>query len=114
MWKGPELLLAALQGIVHKLNKVECNKGQFHKILDVCSARVQFNTTPWNHGSIVQKVRESSLNARISQEVCTKFAQNLHKIGTKFTFTTTCQYTCEFAVDANFMQISCEFNMNMV
>ena len=46
VWEGPWALLAQPWGIVHTLNKAECNTGHLSKHLDVCTAQVLFITTP--------------------------------------------------------------------
>ena len=79
VWEGLGALLAVPRCIVHKLNNRGCNEGHFHKILDVCSARILFNTTTRNHGSTVRKLLE-----RI--EI---LPLNSPEIGTKFTSTAT-------------------------
>ena len=67
VWKGPRAFLALPRGIVHILNKAECNGGQSHKHLDVCSAGELLITTPRKHGSMAQRPQEqiaiSSLNS---------------------------------------------------
>ena len=68
------MALASPRGIVHKLNKAQCNKRRFHTILDVYNVPVLCNTTPRNHASAVRKLPEQI-------EI---FALNSHKVRTKF------------------------------